>query len=72
MTSLEREVGALDARMQAVESEIHEMRRDVRDIRDALVTARGGWKTLTIVIGMSMSVGAAVSKLLPILMPSRL
>ena len=41
------------------------MRRDVRDIRDALVTARGGWKTLTIVIGMSMSVGAAVSKLLP-------
>ena len=47
MTNIERDVGALEARMETVEHEIHAMRRDVREIRDALVTARGGWRTLT-------------------------
>lgn len=65
MTTLEREVGALEARMQTVEQEIHAMRNDVREIRDALVTARGGWKTLTVVIGISVSLGAFIAKFLP-------
>jgi chromosome condensin MukBEF ATPase and DNA-binding subunit MukB len=67
MTSLERDVGALEARMQAVEQEIQAMRADVRDIRDALVTARGGWKLLTLVIGGSVSFGVALAKLVPVL-----
>jgi chromosome condensin MukBEF ATPase and DNA-binding subunit MukB len=71
MTSLERDVGALEARMQTVEQEIHAIRSDVRDIRDALVTARGGWRTLTLVVGISISVGAALSKLLPTLLNFR-
>lgn len=69
--TLERDVGALEARMQKVEQEIHEMRKDVREIRDTLVTARGGWRTLTLVIGFSVSVGAAVTKLAPLLLPAR-
>ena len=36
MTSLERDVGALEARMETVEHEIHAMRQDVREIRDSL------------------------------------
>ena len=71
MTSIERDVGALEARMQTVEQEIHAIRSDVRDIRDALVTARGGWRTLTVVIGISLSVGAALSKLLPAVLSFR-
>jgi chromosome condensin MukBEF ATPase and DNA-binding subunit MukB len=67
MTSIEREVGVLEARMQTVEQEIQAMREDVREIRDALVTARGGWKTLTVVIGISVSIGAAIAKMLPYL-----
>ena len=63
--SLAREVGALEARMQAVESEMQAVRADVREIRDALVTARGGWKMLTLVIGFSVSLGAALGQLLP-------
>ncbi len=69
--SIEREVGALQARMEAVESEMQAMRADVREIRDALVTARGGWKMLTLVIGFSVSLGAALGKLLPALMLPR-
>ena len=43
------------------------MRSDVREIRDALVTARGSWKALSLVVGLSVSLGAAVGKLLPFL-----
>lgn len=68
MTSIERDVGALEARMQTVEQEIHAMRQDVREIRDALVTARGGWKTLTLVIGFSITFGAILSRLVHVLM----
>ncbi len=65
--TIEREVGSLQARMEAVESEMQAMRADVREIRDALVTARGGWKMLTLVIGFSVSLGAALGKFLPAL-----
>lgn len=72
MTNLDRDVGALEARMRSVEQEIHAMRSDVREIRDALVSVRGGWKTLTLVIGFSASMGAAIAKLLNILPAPRL
>jgi len=72
MTSIERDVGALEARMQIVEQEIHAMRQDVREIRDALVTARGGWKTLTLVIGVSIWLGALLSRALPVILNNRL
>ena len=68
MTNIERDVGALEARMQTVEQEIHAMRQDVREIRDALVTARGGWKTLTLVIGFSITFGALLSRLVHVLL----
>lgn len=63
--TLDRDVGALQARMENVEAELHAIRNDVREIRDALVTARGGWRTLSIVVALSMSVGAALAKLAP-------
>lgn len=72
MTNIERDVGALEARMETVEQEIHAMRQDVREIRDALVTARGGWRTLTLVIGVSVSFGAMLARLFPVLLSSRL
>ena len=71
MTNIERNVGALEARMETVEQEVLAMRRDVREIRDALVTARGGWKTLTVVIGFSVSFGALLARLFPALMQTR-
>ena len=66
--TLDREVGALQARMETVESELQGMRSDVREIRDALVTARGSWKAICLVVGLSVSLGAAVTKLLPFLL----
>ena len=66
--TLEREVGALQARMETVESELQGIRSDVREIRDALVGARGSWRAICLVVGLSVSLGAAVGKLLPYLL----
>ena len=66
--SFDREIGELRARMAAIETDLHDMRRDVREIRDALVGLRGGWRVLSLVVAISASLGAAASKVLPLLM----
>lgn len=65
--SLDRDVGALEARIGILENDLQAIRRDVREIRDVLVGARGGWKTLTVVIGASVWVGAIVGKLVALM-----
>lgn len=67
MTSLEREIGNLEARMQTVESELHAIRQDVREIRDALVGAKGGWRTLTALVALATALGAAAGRYGPAL-----
>ena len=69
MMTLDRDVGVLQARMDTVETELKGLRSDVREIRDALVTARGSWKAMSLVVGLSISLGAAVGKLVPIFTP---
>jgi chromosome condensin MukBEF ATPase and DNA-binding subunit MukB len=68
MTSIERELGNLEARMQTVEDELQAIRLDVREIRDALVGVKGGWRTLTIVIGLATTAGALLGRYLPALL----
>lgn len=70
--TIDRDVGALEARMEMVENEIHALRKDVREIHDALVTARGGWRMLTVVIGASLSIGTLIGKLLPFALFSKI
>jgi hypothetical protein len=64
--TLDREIGELRARIAALESEMQLVRRDVREIRDALVAVRGGWKALALIVAVSASLGAAISKLAPL------
>ncbi len=65
MTSLEREIGNLEARMQTVESELHAIRQDVREIRDALVGAKSGWRALTALVALATALGAALGRYVP-------
>lgn len=71
MTTIEREIGNLEARMQTVESELQAIRSDVREIRDALVSAKGGWRTITIVIGLATTFGAVLGRFMPALLSTR-
>ncbi|CAN5210012.1 hypothetical protein BH10PSE7_BH10PSE7_03770 [soil metagenome] len=64
----DRDIGEFRARITVLESEMAALRADVREIRDAILTVRGGWKVLALVIGLSASLGAALTSLLPLLM----
>jgi chromosome condensin MukBEF ATPase and DNA-binding subunit MukB len=58
MSDLEREIGGLQARMETVEHELQAIRRDVREIRDALVRAKGGWMAVVLLVSVAASLGA--------------
>lgn len=60
--SIDRDLGAHSARLDVIEKELSEMRTDLRVIRDTLTEARGGWKTLMVVGGMSGTIGAFAAK----------
>lgn len=71
MIGLEREVGKLEARMETVEQELQALRVDVREIRDALVRARGGWLLLTGAMTAATAAGAGLAKILPLFLQGR-
>jgi hypothetical protein len=56
-----QEFGRLQATVDALESDMSEMKADVRIIRDAITEARGGWRLLLMIGGAAASIGAAVS-----------
>ena len=61
--ALNREVGELRVRLSAVEDEMRILRSDVREIRDALVSIRGGWKILASLIAASAALGGLLGSL---------
>lgn len=64
MNDLEREIGGLQARMETVEQELQAIRSDVREIRDTLVRAKGGWMALLVMFSAAAALGAWAVKLL--------
>jgi chromosome condensin MukBEF ATPase and DNA-binding subunit MukB len=67
MGDFEREIGGLQARMETVEHELQAIRSDVREIRDALVRARGGWMAVLLLFSLAASLGAWASQAIRIL-----
>jgi chromosome condensin MukBEF ATPase and DNA-binding subunit MukB len=59
-TEVHHQLGSLDARMVAVERDIKEMRSDVREMRDAILSAKGSWKMLLGIASFAAIVGGLV------------
>ena len=59
----DHELGERQAEVRNVKEDVAEMKSDLRDVRDILSQAKGGWKTLLLVAGIAGVMGAAVSKL---------
>lgn len=70
-SNVERELGALLVRVSALEEDIRELTTDVRAVRDTLMQAKGGWRLMMIVAGLSGTVGALITKLAPLFITSR-
>lgn len=67
MTSVgyERELGGVQERLEELERGQEQIKRDVREIRDVVVSVKGGWKTLSIIAALSAAVGGLIAKFIP-------
>lgn len=64
---IEVKVAVLETEMKTVKDDVHDIKTDVKAIRETLAQAKGGWKTLLLVGGAAGAVGAVLGKLLPFL-----
>jgi hypothetical protein len=62
-SSLNREVGELRVGLAAVDEEMRILRSDVREIRDALLSIRSGWKILASLVALSAALGGIAGAL---------
>jgi hypothetical protein len=66
MTPEERDrLTRLETQMSTVREDMGEIKGDVKAIRAVVDEARGGWKVLAIVSGLSATVGGAIVKMAP-------
>ena len=61
--SLDRDIGRLEAKMANFETDMQLLQGDVREIRDALVGYKGGWRVLTLIVATSAGLGALIAKM---------
>jgi hypothetical protein len=61
--AMQRDMGRLEARVDAQESELREIKADVKAILALVNQAKGGWKTLVVVGAVAGAMGALVTKL---------
>ena len=66
--AVHRRIGAMNARVNKLESnqrtlrtEVSAMRSDVREIRDAVLHARGAWRMLLVLGGVVAAVASGVA-----------
>lgn len=67
MTSYERELGTLTEKMNRVEGDVSRINANLAQINKTLSEARGGWKAIALVSGVSGTIGALLAKLAPFL-----
>lgn len=67
MSITDRELGELSARVVHLENTLDEMKADMKAVRETLSEAKGGWKTLMLVAGMSATIGGFIVKIFPFL-----
>ena len=63
----QRTIGEHGGRLSALERDIGDIKTDLREVRDLLAQAKGGWKTLLLVAGVAGTLGALSTKLLGLL-----
>lgn len=62
-------IGRLEAGLAAVKEDSKQTRQDVREIRDAMASTKGGWRVLLAVASVAGAVGAMLSQAAPWLWP---
>jgi hypothetical protein len=61
---IDRDIGRHDAQIEALQSEVVLIRKDLDEIKRLLNESRGGWKVMMAVAGLSGAVGAGGTKII--------
>lgn len=64
ITEVSVSVAKLEVQVERLESDMHEMKDDIKFIRKKLDEAAGGWKVLMIVGGLGAALGGFLFKIL--------
>lgn len=65
--NVERDIGALLARVTNMEIAMRELAAELREQRQIMDRASGGWKAVAIVAGFGATVGGIIVKIMPYL-----
>jgi hypothetical protein len=65
MPDVNRDLGRHDAEIGQLKDDMRSMKEDVHEIKMMMSEARGGWKVILLISGMSATIGALLSKLIP-------
>ena len=55
----------VETEVEFIRKDLDQIKEDLRLVRDTLTQAKGGWKTLMLVAGLSSTVGAIIAKASP-------
>jgi squalene cyclase len=61
------DVAVLQSEMRDVKEDLHDIKKDVREMLIFMQQARGSWKTVMGIAGASAAVGALVAKIIPLI-----
>jgi hypothetical protein len=61
----EIQIAILKTELEHMRKDMDEVKDDLKAIRSTLSEARGGWKTLMLVAGISSTLGALIAKAAP-------
>lgn len=62
---IDRDLGKHDAEISQLKDDMSTLKDDVHDIKIMMSEARGGWKVIMMIAGLSATVGALVAKFMP-------
>jgi len=62
---MQRDLGRAEGRLDSVEADLHDLKKDVKAIREILSETKGSWRALVAVAGLAGAIGAGLAKIIP-------
>lgn len=56
-----RDYGKMEAQVERLTRDVHELTQTVEEIRDMMQQANGGWRAVVLLGGIASAIGAAIS-----------
>ena len=65
MDQTQRDIGRIEGKVNSLESDLTEVKADVKAILAVINQTKGGWKIMMLVGGVTGAIGAFIVKILP-------